>query len=86
MKAFKENAIDYLEKPINIDDLINAIAKAKQIIETPGEQNEALNAIIQKALKMNDSAKVSIPTSSLTFDLVHTAGFRWALTLDTDGI
>ncbi|MFT7612346.1 MAG: two-component system LytT family response regulator [Parvicellaceae bacterium] len=62
LKAFKENAIDYLEKPINIDELVNSIEKAKQLVETPGEQDEALNEIIQKALKMNDSAKISIPT------------------------
>lgn len=62
LKAFKENAIDYLEKPINIDELINSIEKAKQIIEKPDAQNDALNSIIQKALKMNESAKVSIPT------------------------
>jgi len=62
LKAFKENAIDYLEKPINIDDLVNSIEKAKHLVESPGEQDEALNEIIQKALRMNDSAKISIPT------------------------
>ncbi|MBL4705889.1 MAG: response regulator transcription factor [Flavobacteriales bacterium] len=62
LKAFKENAIDYLEKPINIDELINSISKAKQLIEQPGHQDDAINSIIQKALKMNDSAKISIPT------------------------
>ncbi len=62
LKAFRENAIDYLEKPINIDELTNSVAKVKQHVGQPNSQDEALNSIIQKALKMNDSAKVSIPT------------------------
>jgi two-component system LytT family response regulator len=33
LKAIKENAIDYLEKPIDIDDLQKSVAKAKVINE-----------------------------------------------------
>ncbi|MBT6029237.1 MAG: response regulator transcription factor [Crocinitomicaceae bacterium] len=62
LKAFKEHAIDYLEKPINIDELITAVTKVETLIKNSESQDESLNAIIQKALKLNSSAKISIPT------------------------
>lgn len=62
LKAFKENAIDYLEKPINIDDLINATEKARRMLSDDIPQNEAIDEIIQRAIQMNESSKISIPT------------------------
>jgi len=34
VKAFKHNAINYILKPVNIDDLIDAVEKVKKMIET----------------------------------------------------
>lgn len=62
LKAFKENAIDYLEKPINIDELLASTEKAKKMVGQADLQNDTLNKIIQKAIRMNESTKISIPT------------------------
>lgn len=57
LKAFKADAIDYLEKPISIDDLQNAVEKLLRIHTI--EDNEALDAK-READKSND--RISVPT------------------------
>jgi len=62
LKAFKENAVDYLEKPINIDELVNATEKAKLLLNDPKQEGGSLDKLIQKVLEQSNSAKISIPT------------------------
>lgn len=62
LKAFKENAVDYLEKPINIDELVNSVEKAKKLISSKLVKNDSLDEMIQQVIDRNNSAKISIPT------------------------
>ncbi len=57
LKAFKADAIDYLEKPISIDDLQKAVEKLLRIHTI--EDMEALN-IKREADREND--RISVPT------------------------
>ena len=62
LKAFKENAIDYLEKPISIDDLQKAVQKVLKVHgsneqRTPAELSELLDEATEGK---ND--RISIPT------------------------
>ena len=62
LKAFKENAIDYLEKPISIDDLQKAVQKVMKLYGskeqiTPAELSELVDEAIEDK---ND--RISVPT------------------------
>ncbi len=61
LQAFKQNAVDYLEKPINIEDLQNAIVKVKQYSKT-GENNtqESIDTLLRESTSQAD--KITIPT------------------------
>jgi two-component system LytT family response regulator len=65
LEAFKADAIDYLEKPIDIDDLINSVNKIHKIknSDTPLTINEDLVNLIKSIVtKQVDFEKTSIPT------------------------
>jgi len=67
LKAFKANAIDYLEKPIDVDDLKKAVAKLVKIHELPSEAGATGSEAVQKALDSLVTKKsqeiIAIPTS-----------------------
>ena len=58
LEAIKAEAVDYLEKPINIEDLQNAVKRAKGRIKTGQPNWKQLLSKIENAGKQ----KVSIPT------------------------
>ena len=62
LKAFKENAVDYLEKPINIDDLQNAVRKVQRflIANTIDVEDHFSQSDTLKANEYQN--KISIPT------------------------
>jgi two-component system LytT family response regulator len=62
VKAFKASAIDYLLKPIDKQDLINAIAKVenKRALNISGTQLEILNDSYKSNLSIKD--KIALPT------------------------
>jgi len=65
LDAFKADAIDYLEKPIDIDELVSAVEKIKKIkgSDTPITLNEDLVELIKSVVnKQIDFEKTSIPT------------------------
>jgi two-component system LytT family response regulator len=65
LDAFKADAIDYLEKPIDIDELIDAVEKIRKIknSEKPLAMNEDLIELIKSVVnKQMDFEKTSIPT------------------------
>jgi two-component system LytT family response regulator len=65
LDAFKANAVDYLEKPIDIEDLINAVGKIKKLKDTdkPLGINEDMIELIKSVInKQLDYEKTSIPT------------------------
>ncbi|MES2593070.1 MAG: LytTR family DNA-binding domain-containing protein [Bacteroidota bacterium] len=59
IKAFKVNATDYLLKPINIIELINAINRISDRIAKP-----AISAIQEEKIKTALSGKLTIPTAT----------------------
>jgi two-component system LytT family response regulator len=67
LKAFKANAIDYIEKPINIDELRNAVEKLSRY-HTDGTDNGsfadnvALQQLIEGAIHSKETDKITIPT------------------------
>lgn len=67
LKAFKANAIDYIEKPIDIDDLKNTVTKLTQIHKIPSQARQEEANVVQKLLdsmvtqKQTDS--IAIPTN-----------------------
>jgi two-component system LytT family response regulator len=67
LKAFKANAIDYLEKPIDVDDLKKGIAKIVKLYNSPKEEGTIGSEAVQKALDSLVTKKsaeiIAIPTS-----------------------
>ena len=60
LKAFKADALDYLEKPIAIDDLKNSVIKVSKYHQKKTVNNSNLN-LKTLATKIN-ADKISIPT------------------------
>lgn len=61
IKAFKTNAIDYLLKPVDVDELVNAVKNAeKRISASNGMNNQAIESLIMSAIQK--SKKISIPS------------------------
>lgn len=60
-KAFKVNALDYLLKPIDIDDLKVAAQKAETRIQEK-QVSERLNTILNHTLTDNGFSKIALPT------------------------
>jgi two-component system LytT family response regulator len=61
VKAFKTNAIDYLLKPIDVDELINAVKNAEKRINSSNKNNNtAIESLILSAIQKNK--KISIPS------------------------
>ncbi len=63
LKAFKANAVDYIEKPISIEDLQNSIKKVVKM-HTAGEQRSAkeLDEFIEQVMEPKALDRISIPT------------------------
>lgn len=59
IKAFKTHAIDYLLKPIDIDELVSAVEKVKKRFLEKKKNNE-LNSLVGKMVIPNK--KISVPT------------------------
>ena len=76
IQAFKVNAIDYLLKPVNIDELILAVDKVSKnahLISEKGQLNELINTILTN---QKGTDKIAIPISNgLKFikgnDIIH---------------
>jgi len=57
LKAFRFNAVDYLVKPIDVNELIEAVAKAAQHVKPTAAQL----SLIQKQLRGEPATKIAIP-------------------------
>jgi two-component system LytT family response regulator len=64
IKAIKESAVDYLEKPINIDDLQAAVAKLQKNKGSEDLSLSKINALIQAASSQQNPQKLAVPTSN----------------------
>ena len=60
LKAFKANAVDYIEKPISIDDLQNAIQKLIKYHGTSAQKTNAELTEMMEDIQLND--RISVPT------------------------
>jgi two-component system LytT family response regulator len=62
LKAFKENAIDYLEKPISIDDLQKAVLKVMKVHGSNEQIRPAeLSELVGEAME-DKNDRISVPT------------------------
>ena len=62
LKAFKENAIDYLEKPISIDDLQKAVQKVLRMHGTGNQKSPAELSEIVDSVMDDKNDRISVPT------------------------
>ena len=79
IRAFKFSAIDYLLKPIDVEELENAVRRAKERIELQSTSNTSL---IQNLLKFNQSRpKITISTD----DAIEFVPVDQIIRLESDG-
>lgn len=61
MKAFKHNAVNYLLKPVSIDELIAAVHKVKKLLDAETAVQH-LDSLLQTVQKMHSSVnKITLP-------------------------
>jgi len=59
--AIKSNALDYLLKPIDVDELKLAVEKAKQKIFAKNESNNLKEILVKKREQEDNNSKILIP-------------------------
>jgi DNA-binding LytR/AlgR family response regulator len=73
IKAFKVNSVDYLMKPLNYDELVNALEKFKRIHAEKEESGQSLRQLLQSLQKKEPEYKsrflVSIGSRLMTVDI-----------------
>ncbi len=69
IKAFKYSAIDYILKPIDIDDLINGVNKLKRLQVSQDKVEEKINVLLQN-IKSDKPDKIALSTSE-SIEFVH---------------
>ncbi len=62
LKAIKHNALDYILKPVNINELIGAIDRAKALLHK-NILSTQLNALMQSVRKIRPQEKICLPLS-----------------------
>ncbi|MCF6296134.1 MAG: LytTR family DNA-binding domain-containing protein [Flavobacteriaceae bacterium] len=62
IRAFKENAVDYLLKPIDSDDLVKSVSKIKAN-KNKNELGFEFNKILESITPKTKKAKISLPLS-----------------------
>jgi two-component system LytT family response regulator len=89
LRAIKESAIDYLEKPIDIDDLQSAVAKAEELIsqkKTTRVTDGRLSKILENIVLTNSVEKTIVPTKDglaivKNTEIIHLEAFENYTTL-----
>jgi two-component system, LytTR family, response regulator len=64
LQAIKASAVDYIVKPVSIDELQNAVEKVKRIVSNPvaTEQNQQLlRHLLETVSKNNPPKKIALP-------------------------
>jgi len=93
LRAIKENAIDYLEKPIDIEDLQKAVEKARTIVDqkkTTKLSDSRMSKILENIALTNTVEKTIIPTKDglavvKNTDIIHLEAFENYTTLYLTG-
>jgi len=66
LKAFKENAVDYLLKPVDSDDLVKSVSKIKKN-KSENSLGKELQSVLQSlSTNATSSGKISLPLSGKT--------------------
>jgi two-component system LytT family response regulator len=84
LRAIKESAIDYLEKPIDIDDLQKAVSKAGELVaqkKTSRVSDDRLTKILENIALTNTVEKTIVPTKDglaivKNTDIIHLEAFE----------
>jgi len=76
LQAIKAEAIDYLEKPINIDDLQSAVNKASKRTSENNETDEIVKRVLKRIQNKSEEERIAIPMREgyeliLVKDIVH---------------
>jgi len=61
LKAFKQNALDYLEKPIDVEELQRAVKKLHRLTDELGSPNQGAIAALMKDPSSPLSSRVAVP-------------------------
>lgn len=89
LKAIKENALDYLEKPVDIEELQKAVNKAKETADqkkNSGLSDTRLSRILENIALTNTVEKTVIPTKDglaivKNTEIIHLEAFENYTTL-----
>lgn len=65
IKAIKYNAIDYLLKPLDIDEVIDAVKKIEATADKPENLGEKYNSLLNE-IKKNATKKIPLTTAECT--------------------
>jgi two-component system LytT family response regulator len=84
LRAIKESAIDYLEKPIDIDELQKAVSKAAELVaqkKTLRVPDDRLTKILENIALTNTVEKTIVPTKDglaivKNTDIIHLEAFE----------
>lgn len=84
LRAIKESAIDYLEKPIDIDELQKAVAKAADLVankKSTRVSDDRLTKILENIALTNSVEKTIVPTKDglaivKNTDIIHLEAFE----------
>ncbi|HKK39543.1 MAG TPA: LytTR family DNA-binding domain-containing protein, partial [Cryomorphaceae bacterium] len=61
LQAIKAEALDYLEKPINIDELQVAVSKASKRVSEMPNPDDLVKKVLKEISKKSDDEKIAIP-------------------------
>ena len=81
IKAFKFSAIDYILKPIDIDEFISSIHKAKELLKKENP-NSQIDALISNYQTVNTEAKKIVLKTS---ESIHLVNIKDIIRLESDG-
>ncbi|MDO6596922.1 LytTR family DNA-binding domain-containing protein [Oceanihabitans sp. 2_MG-2023] len=81
LKAFKKNAVDYVLKPIDNEDLVTAVNKAFEIIKLKNESESNLKIVSLLEESISKNNKIIVPTQKgISFipqdEVLHLEGYE----------
>jgi two-component system LytT family response regulator len=62
IKAIKYSALDYLLKPVDVEDLKSAVEKCKEAKKTTSTRSEEIEMLLSALKLKSKSAKIAVPT------------------------
>lgn len=81
IKAFRFSATDYLLKPIDPDELMEAVEKAKKEITTIGNQKESINLLLESMKNKQSPRKLALHSQ----EKIYVSNVEDIVRLEADG-